>query len=94
MDPEEITICKRPDGSDQVLGTGSSGKVRRCGSPCFVMDARQQKFRFAGQVSTHIMLTPFHDVVAEWTGKGHVVDADTTCGRCTRRCGAACCRWR
>jgi len=27
IDPDEITICKRPDGSDHVLGTGSSGKV-------------------------------------------------------------------
>ena len=29
IDPDEITICKRPDGSDHVLGTGSSGKVGR-----------------------------------------------------------------
>ena len=28
IDPDEISVCKRVDGSDHVLGTGSSGKVR------------------------------------------------------------------
>jgi hypothetical protein len=27
LDPAEITICKRPDGSDWVLGIGSFGQV-------------------------------------------------------------------
>lgn len=27
LDPAEITICKRPDGSDWVLGVGSFGQV-------------------------------------------------------------------
>ena len=30
VDPDEISVCKRPDGSDHVLGTGSSGKVHVC----------------------------------------------------------------
>ena len=28
IDPSDIKICKRPDGSDWVLGIGSFGKVR------------------------------------------------------------------
>ncbi len=28
IDPAEITICKRPDGSDWCLGGGQHGKVR------------------------------------------------------------------
>lgn len=28
LDPAEITICKRSDGSDWVLGVGSFGQVR------------------------------------------------------------------
>ena len=27
LDPAEITVCKRPDGSDWVLGVGSFGQV-------------------------------------------------------------------
>ena len=27
LDPAEITICKRPDGSDWLLGVGSFGQV-------------------------------------------------------------------
>ena len=31
LDPAEIVICKRPDGSDWLLGVGAFGKVRiRC----------------------------------------------------------------
>ncbi len=29
LDPAEITICKRPDGSDWVLGVGSFGQVHQ-----------------------------------------------------------------
>ena len=28
VDPKTITICKRPDGSDWCLGSGTYGKVR------------------------------------------------------------------
>lgn len=28
IDPDEIEICKRPDGSDWLLGQGNFGKVR------------------------------------------------------------------
>lgn len=28
MNPDEIQICKRPDGSDWLLGQGNFGKVR------------------------------------------------------------------
>lgn len=29
LDPTEIAVCKRPDGSDWLLGTGSFGQVRQ-----------------------------------------------------------------
>ena len=35
--PEELQICKRPDGSEWLLGTGSFGQVRSpagCAAPC------------------------------------------------------------
>lgn len=28
IDPDEIEICKRPDGTEWLLGEGSFGKVR------------------------------------------------------------------
>ena len=28
--PEEITICRRPDGSEWELGSGAYGRVFRC----------------------------------------------------------------
>lgn len=30
LDPSEIAVCKRPDGSDWLLGTGSFGQVSLC----------------------------------------------------------------
>ena len=27
LDPSEVVVCKRPDGSDWLLGTGSFGQV-------------------------------------------------------------------
>ena len=30
IDPSEIVICKRPDGSDWLLGQGSFGQVGLC----------------------------------------------------------------
>ena len=31
ISPDEIEICKRPDGSEWILGTGSFGQVRGAG---------------------------------------------------------------
>jgi hypothetical protein len=47
IDPGDIAICKRDDGSDWLLGAGSFGKVMRCAVSCrawpaYVQCCRQQ----------------------------------------------------
>ena len=47
IDPDEIVICKRADGSDWLLGQGSYGKVRP-GMTAFPLCAKVEAVGAAG----------------------------------------------
>ena len=74
IDPNEITICKRPDGSDHVLGTGSSGKV---GSTAGRHGARRECRHYSSgsssasqamhKTSTHVLCLRHEEMVAPVT---------------------------
>ena len=96
VDPAEIQICQREDGSDWVLGTGTFGSVRRPSRACLMAHLvawsrhvrRPATVGFGARVGicacaqAYILSSPSEAGLSDWCGR-----------RCTRRCGTACRTW-